>query len=105
MKMDKPGLWAKALRITFLCLSTLTIALAAAEAIALLYLYSFDRDPTRWSNVTEFYYQPNQNPGEVRLSQYPEAGLLLVRGNSGSSVYASRYRLNLADLQSSALHD
>lgn len=104
MKIDRPEYWAKALRITFLSISTLTIALAAAEAIALFYLYSFDQDPKRWTNITAFYYRP-KHPSDEKPPKAAPAAFLIVRGSEGTRGFATRFELRLADLKSSALHD
>jgi membrane peptidoglycan carboxypeptidase len=103
MKIDKFGSWAKALRITFLCFSILTIALAAAEAIALFYLYSFDRDPKRWTNIAVFYYRP-KHPGDGKPPGAAPAASVIVRGE-GARSFATQLKLRLADLKPSALHD
>jgi penicillin-binding protein 1B len=86
--------WAKAVRLTFVCFCVLTTVVAVAYAFALFYLYSFNQDPKLWANAISFYAQPKQ-----------ALGSLVVRGNDGNPMYATRYELRLDDIKPSALHD
>lgn len=105
MKMSISTSWANALRITFVCLAVVTIALTAADIVALLYLYSFDRDPTRWTNVSVFYARPKQSLTDQPLPESAPLAALIVRGNNGTASYASRFELGLTDIKPSALDD
>jgi membrane peptidoglycan carboxypeptidase len=99
------GSWLKALAIAFVCLSGLAIALSFTEILALLYLYSFAHEPRDWTNVIAFYARPKESITN-RNAEFPSpVGSLLVRGNHGMPVYATRYEVSLGDIKPSALHD
>src|SRR5262245_566529 len=87
--------WAKALKLGAVALLGLTVTIAIADAVALFYLYSFDRDPKLWTNLNVFYSRPKETA----------LGSLIVRGNDGHASYAIQYKLALADIKPSALHD
>ena len=96
--------WAKALRVTFACFCVLTTVVAVAYAFALFYLYSFNQDPKLWANAISFYAQPNQAP-VGRIAAPAALGSLVVRGNDGNPINATRYELSLDDIKTSTLHD
>jgi membrane peptidoglycan carboxypeptidase len=92
------------LRITFVCLCVLTIVIAVAYGLALFYIYSFAH-PTSWGNSISFYAQPKQAPADRMVLPSAALGSLVVRGNNGNPIYATRYELGLGDMKPSALHD
>jgi membrane peptidoglycan carboxypeptidase len=94
----------KMLKITAVALTIVTIVLVVADAVALFYLYSFDRDPKNWTNLNVFYSRP-KHIFVGREIDSKEFGSLVVRGNDRNSSYAIQYRLTLADIKPSVLHD
>ena len=98
--------WAKAFRITVICLCVLAAGVALAYVTALFYLYSFDHDPKLWTNQISFYARPSQGSvGQNIVGEPSLLGALVVRGNSGNPTYASRYELSLGEIKPSALRD
>jgi len=97
--------WAKRLRVTFVCITAVTIGLAIAYAVAILYLYSFDRDPKRWSNMITFYAPSTKPPASRAEGGQIAVGSLIVRGQGANPIFATRHELNLAEIKPSTLHD